>query len=60
MLVPELIQHECTPCNLVEEVSKLLDHDNSELIATFTRLHKSIRCNADVQAAEAVAELLGR
>ena len=28
------------PANLVEEVSKLLDHDNSELIATFTRLHR--------------------
>ena len=37
MLVPELIQHECTPCNLVEEVSKLLEHDNNELIATFTK-----------------------
>lgn len=60
MLVPELIQHECTPANLVEEVSKLLDHDNSELIATFTRLHEKIRCNADVQAAEAVAALLER
>lgn len=60
MLVPELIQHECTPSNLVEEVSKLLDHDNSELITTFTRLHEKIRCNADVQAAEAVAALLER
>ncbi|MGE6106516.1 lipid-A-disaccharide synthase [Aeromonas sobria] len=60
MLVPELIQHECTPENLVEEVCKLLDHDNSELIATFTRLHEKIRCNADVQAAEAVAALLER
>lgn len=60
MLVPELIQHECTPANLVEEVRKLLDHDNSELIATFTRLHEKIRCNADVQAAEAVAALLER
>ncbi|MGL6580243.1 lipid-A-disaccharide synthase [Aeromonas caviae] len=60
MLVPELIQHECTPANLVEEVSKLLDHDNSELITTFTRLHEKIRCNADVQAAEAVAALLER
>ena len=60
MLVPELIQHECTPANLVEEVSKLLDHDNSELIPTFTRLHEKIRCNADVQAAVAVAALVER
>ncbi len=41
-------------------MSKLLDHDNSELITTFTRLHEKIRCNADVQAAEAVAALLER
>ena len=49
-----------TPANLVEEVSKLLEHDNSELIATFTKLHEKIRCNADVQAAEAVVALLER
>ncbi|MCS3455158.1 lipid-A-disaccharide synthase [Aeromonas rivuli] len=60
MLVPELIQHECTTENLVEEVCKLLQHDNSELIATFTRLHQSIRCDADKQAADAVLALLGK
>lgn len=60
MLVPELIQHECTPENLVVEVSKYFEHDNSELVNTFTELHQLIRCNADHQAAEAVAELLGR
>ncbi|TNH72949.1 lipid-A-disaccharide synthase [Aeromonas hydrophila] len=60
MLVPELIQHECTPENLVVEVSKFFEHDNSALVNTFTELHQLIRCNADQQAAEAVAELLGR
>jgi lipid-A-disaccharide synthase len=59
-LVAELIQHECTPGHLVDEVDKLLEHDNTELIAHFTRLHKQIRCNADEQAALAVLELAGR
>ncbi|WP_375055465.1 lipid-A-disaccharide synthase [Zobellella sp. DQSA1] len=56
-LVTELIQHECTPGHIVDEVGKLLEHDNSELIAHFTQLHKQIRCNADEQAALAVLEL---
>ena len=60
MLVPELIQHECTPDHIVDEVSKLIDFDTSELLAEFTRLHKKIRCNADEQAAMAVLELAER
>ena len=60
MLVPELIQHECTPDHIVEEVSKLIDFDTSGLLADFTRLHKQIRCNADEQAALAVLALANR
>ncbi|TDW62185.1 lipid-A-disaccharide synthase [Oceanimonas baumannii] len=56
-LVAELIQHECTPGHIVDEVGKLLDNDPSELVAHFTQLHKKIRCNADEQAALAVLEL---
>lgn len=59
-LVAELIQHECTPGHIVDEIGKLLEHDNGELIAHFTRLHKQIRCNADEQAALAVLELAGK
>ena len=58
MLVPELIQHECTASNIVNELSKLLDNDNQTLVADFTKLHKKIRCNADQQAALAVLELV--
>ncbi|MGO1247671.1 MAG: lipid-A-disaccharide synthase [Oceanisphaera sp.] len=57
MLVPELIQHECTADNIADEVSKLINFDTSELINEFTRLHKLIRCNADEQAALAVLSL---
>ncbi|GHA25755.1 lipid-A-disaccharide synthase [Oceanisphaera arctica] len=60
MLVSELIQHDCTPGHIVDEVGKLLDHDTSELMAQFTQLHKQIRCNADEQAALAVLELANR
>ncbi|AEY02338.1 lipid-A-disaccharide synthase [Oceanimonas sp. GK1] len=56
-LVAELIQHECTPGHIVDEIGKLLDHDTSELVNHFTQLHKRIRCNADEQAALAVLEL---
>ncbi|OXY81868.1 lipid-A-disaccharide synthase [Oceanimonas doudoroffii] len=59
-LVSELIQHECTPCHIVDEIGKLLDNDTSELVAHFTQLHKRIRCNADEQAALAVLELATR
>lgn len=57
MLVPELIQADCTVDNLVREVSQLLDGDNQGLIAKFSELHQLIRCNADRQAALAVLEL---
>ncbi|MFD1007324.1 lipid-A-disaccharide synthase [Oceanisphaera ostreae] len=60
MLVPELIQHECTPDHIVDEVSKLIDFDTTGLLAEFTRLHKQIRCNADEQAALAVLALANR
>ena len=60
MLVPELIQHECTVANIVNELGKLLDNDNQGLVQEFTELHKKIRCNADQQAALAVLELAER
>ena len=58
MLVPELIQEECTPVAICREVSRLLGQDNQPLLAEFTRLHQLIRCDADKQAASAVLQLL--
>lgn len=57
-LVPELIQDECTPEAISQELNRLLAQDNSPLLAEFTRLHQLIRCDADRQAAEAVLQLL--
>jgi lipid-A-disaccharide synthase len=60
MIVPEFIQENCTSAQLSQSVSHYLQSDNSELSQTFLHLHQKIRCNADVQAARAVAELIQR
>lgn len=57
-IVPELLQHNCTPENIANHVIPLLESDNTELKATFLSLHKQIRCNADEQAAQAVLDVL--
>ncbi|KES18849.1 Lipid A disaccharide synthetase [Gilliamella apicola SCGC AB-598-I20] len=57
-IVPELLQHDCTPENIANHVLPFLDSDNAELKATFLALHKQIRCNADEQAAQAVLDVL--
>ena len=57
-IVPELLQHDCTPENIANHIIPLLKSDNSELKATFLALHKQIRCNADEQAAQAVLDVL--
>lgn len=58
MLVPEVIQDQCTAPVLAEKIIALFSQDNSELIAEFSRLHQLIRCDADKQAADAVLSLL--
>lgn len=64
MLVPEMIQEECTPELLADKLSAYLSDDESAvknrhvLIQRFTNLHKQIQCDADKQAAQAVIDLL--
>lgn len=57
-IVPELLQHDCTPENIANHVLPFLESDNTELKAIFLALHKQIRCNADEQAAQAVLDVL--
>ncbi|MBV7387083.1 lipid-A-disaccharide synthase [Pasteurellaceae bacterium TAE3-ERU1] len=59
-LVPELIQHDCTPERICEEISHILDNPDraQKLKERFKQLHQHIRCNADEQAAQAVVEVL--
>ncbi len=58
-LVKELLQEECEPVALAAALEPLLaDGAQSHLMHdTFRVLHEQIRCNADVQAADAVLEL---
>ena len=64
MLVPELIQEDCSPTNLAEKLSQYLSEDKSAvqnrhvLLQRFAELHQMIQCNADQQAAQAVIDLL--
>ncbi|WP_392552496.1 lipid-A-disaccharide synthase [Orbus wheelerorum] len=58
-IVPELLQDDCTPQNIAEQIIRLLKNDNTLLKATFLSLHQQIRCNADQQAANAVLALIG-
>lgn len=64
MLVPEMIQSECTPDLLAEKLALYLSDEESAvknrhiLIQRFTDLHQQIQCDADKQAAQAVIDLL--
>lgn len=64
MLVPEMIQEDCTPEALSEKLSLYLSDEpkqrlaRHELLEIFTQLHQQIQCNADKQAAQAVIDLL--
>ncbi|KJF88938.1 lipid-A-disaccharide synthase [Photobacterium leiognathi] len=59
-LVTELLQEDCTPEKLYHEVDKILYGDTSALMVKFEQMHKTIRCNADEQAANAVLALIDR
>ncbi len=64
MLVPELIQEDCNPQRLADELQPYLGNDataevkRQALKQRFIELHKLIQCNADAQAARAVIDLL--
>ena len=66
MLVPEMIQEDCTAEKLTEKLIPYLEQDESAvqnrhvLIQRFTELHQQIQCDADKQAAQAVIDLLER
>ena len=66
MLVPEMIQEDCTAEKLTEKLIPYLEQDESAvqnrhvLIQRFTDLHQQIQCDADKQAAQSVIDLLER
>jgi len=60
-LVPELMQDDCTPENLVREVSVYLDDEAevSRVKKAFREIRDSLDLDSDRLAAEAVIEMLG-
>lgn len=56
-IVKELLQNECTPENLADEVVRLLTVDQTSLKNLFLTLHQSIKHHADEQAAQAILAL---
>lgn len=61
-IIKELLQEECTPEALAEQLLPLLtDAEKAQhLKEIFLQLHSAIRCRADEQAANAVLELAGQ
>ena len=59
-LVKEYLQEDCTPDNLFNEVSRLLETDNQAMLDKFTEMHHWIRKDADNQAANAVLKLINK
>ncbi|EKT53405.1 lipid-A-disaccharide synthase [Providencia sneebia] len=59
-VVKELLQEECQPERLAEQLMPLLEGGEQvdELKETFLQLHQLIRCDADKQAADAVLNLV--
>lgn len=59
-LVVELIQEDATVDAIVEQASKLLTQDNSEITAQFTNIGDNLRRNASEKAANAVLSLVNK
>lgn len=60
-LVPELMQNDCTPENLVREVDRFLtdEREVNKLTKAFSQIRESLDLDSDVLAAETVLDMLG-
>lgn len=58
LLVPELLQDEVTPDNIVDKLLPMLLASDKSACARFDEIHQSLRLGADEQAANAVLELI--
>lgn len=59
-LVPEYVQHEVNPDNLLKEIRRFVVHPAPapEMLETFARQHRLLRGNASREAASAIGEML--
>lgn len=63
LLVPEFLQEDVNPDNLASHLLKVWRQDEASLhiqIDKFSVIHKSLKCHADKQAAQAVLTLIGK
>ena len=58
LLIPELLQDEVNPETLSQALLPYFSQNNDALIARFTELHHTLKCDADKCAADAVMEEL--
>ena len=58
LLVPELLQDAATPAAMAQLLSPLLDNGDRQTDG-FDAIHRTLRCDASSQAADAVLELVG-
>jgi lipid-A-disaccharide synthase len=61
LLVPEFLQDDVNPTKLSEELYRVWREDSastSAMIDKFTAIHESLKCDADVQSAKAVLQLI--
>ena len=61
-IVPELMQHDCTPENLAAAVQRWFDDDagRAALQPRYLALHERLRRDASASAADAIADLVAR
>ena len=59
-VVKEFIQEDCTPQLLAEEMHKLLIFDNILMKKEFEEIHRSMICNSDELACDAVFKVIHR
>jgi lipid-A-disaccharide synthase len=57
-IVPELIQDDCNPTNIIREINKIFISDNRKLFMEFNRLHKLLNLDSDRLAAAAVFKVI--
>mgnify|MGYP001597759048 CR=1 FL=1 len=57
-LVPELLQDDVCPENIIPLVKERLYQDQSQLNDSFTAIHQQLKCDASAQSAKAVINLL--
>lgn len=57
-LVPELLQKEVCPDNIVPLIKERLYQDQSQLNDSYLAIHQQLKCDASAQAAKAVLDVL--